>query len=1357
MLSKFTNQYSLSKTLRFELKPVGETADYIEDFKSQQLKDFVEIDQQRASDYLEIKKIIDDYHRDYIENSLSSNVNAETGEMIISFDDFNQAFDAYKKYKSNSKDKSRTKVWEDIQKELRKKLVSLFPNKANLFKKELITKDIPAFLKKKGEWDKNKAVVETFNKFTTYFKGFHENRQNMYSEKDQSTAISYRLMNENLPRFFDNCICYAKIIDKYKDLDLSLEQILLDKTNITSVAEIFKPHYYINLFTQTGIDNYQLILVGFTTDDGTKIQGLNEKINQFKQKLVQSIKDDAKAKGEKNKGKVYDLSGFTELYKQILSDRETASFIPEAFEDDRQLLESLSEFIKLAIGKKGLINQLQVAVEKLNTANLEKTYIKSAGLSSISQSLFKSYNIISQAIKHFTDNELKTKKQKEDYQKQKTYTLKELDENLYQFIKTLDEDNPIVIKYKEFTNPKQIISSSLKQIVQNTEKENKLQDTINNVQDILNLTELSKRRRAPNPEKVEDTGGKGFVQIQKIQTMLDAFMSISHALKPLHLVDGRKPINLPDKDNSFYSEFVVAYEEYANITIALYNKVRNHLTKKSFSKDKIKLNFDKGNFLNGFVESKTENSYNGTQYGGYLLRKQRLDGEYNYYLGISKKSNIFSFYDTDSKKDSDFERLNYYQAKTNSIYGSSYVGNYQVDKEDLVQSILNYVERQTKQSDFIVDLESAEDKNFKVEFLNEYNELKDEEKTPTRLLSMLEDKSHLDIPVLMESEEVKKANAKIIKNLQLTLETYKNKVEALYLLSNKKFDGLKELQDEISKAALNKSFIYQNICEDEMQVHLNNDDLFLFQIYNKDFSENRLKKRKRTDNLHTMYFKALMEGNNDCFDIGSGEVFFRKHSIPKHITHPRNLAIKNKNENNPKQKSSFTYDLIKDKRYTHDKFLFHLSVDINYKQEKPNKAFTIKHNNKINAELAEQDETCVIGIDRGERHLLYYAVINSQGKIIEQGSLNSISTDQGYKVDYQQKLHQKEKQRDKARKSWSSVENIKELKAGYLSHVIHKLALLIEKHNAIVCLEDLNFGFKRGRFKVEKQVYQKFEKALIDKLNYLVFKNKQAKEVGGNLNAYQLTAPFESFKQLEKQKQSGILFYVRADYTSKIDPATGFIDFLRPRYVSLAKSKAFFENIECFKYNANKGYFEMLFDYKKMKPSLKIKGYQSKWTVCTFGDVRYQNKRNDKGEWETESINVTHKLKQLLELANIQYKNGQDLKQELILKKETKFYKTLFWLLKLTLSLRHSKTGTDDDFILSPVANEKGQFYDSRNASSDMPKDADANGAYNIALKGLWNIQQIKAHDWNVEKPKTLKLNMSNEQWFEFAGSSPLR
>ena len=114
-------------------------------------------------------------------------------------------------------------------------------------------------------------------------------------------------------------------------------------------------------------------------------------------------------------------------------------------------------------------------------------------------------------------------------------------------------------------------------------------------------------------------------------------------------------------------------------------------------------------------------------------------------------------------------------------------------------------------------------------------------------------------------------------------------------------------------------------------------------------------------------------------------------------------------------------------------------------------------------------------------------------------SLNEIISDNGHRVDYQKLLDTKEKERDKARKNWTSVENIKELKEGYISQVVHKICELVVKYDAVIAMEDLNFGFKRGRFPVEKQVYQKFENMLISKLNLLIDKKADPTEDGGLL------------------------------------------------------------------------------------------------------------------------------------------------------------------------------------------------------------------------------------------------------------------
>ena len=60
--------------------------------------------------------------------------------------------------------------------------------------------------------------------------------------------------------------------------------------------------------------------------------------------------------------------------------------------------------------------------------------------------------------------------------------------------------------------------------------------------------------------------------------------------------------------------------------------------------------------------------------------------------------------------------------------------------------------------------------------------------------------------------------------------------------------------------------------------------------------------------------------------------------------------------------------------------------------------------------------------------------------------------------------------------------------------------------------------------------------------------------------------------------------------------------------------------------------------------------------------------------------------------------------------------------------MRYTVHGSEDenDFILSPVEYEPGKFFDSRTASENEPQNADSNGAYHIALKGLLMMRKIK-------------------------------
>ena len=302
------------------------------------------------------------------------------------------------------------------------------------------------------------------------------------------------------------------------------------------------------------------------------------------------------------------------------------------------------------------------------------------------------------------------------------------------------------------------------------------------------------------------------------------------------------------------------------------------------------------------------------------------------------------------------------------------------------------------------------------------------------------------------------------------------------------------------------------------------------------------------------------------------------------------------------------------------------------------------------------------------------------------------------------------------------------------------------KYRAIVVLEDLNMGFMRGRQKVEKQVYQKFEKMLIDKLNYLVDKNLEADRPGGLLHAYQLASPFESFRKLGKQ--SGFLFYIPAWNTSKIDPVTGFVNLLDVKYSSVEQSKAFFSKFKSIRYNAEKQWFEFAFDYSDF--GAKAEGTKTKWTLCTHGERIVTFRNPDKNnQWDNQPIDLTQRFLALFEQYRIDIHDN--LKEAIVMQTKKDFFEELTLCLRLTLQMRNSVTGTAEDYLISPVADENGCFYDSRKCGKDLPENADANGAYNIARKGLMMIAQIrKAEDLNK-----LKFDLTNKSWLNFAQQKP--
>ena len=392
--------------------------------------------------------------------------------------------------------------------------------------------------------------------------------------------------------------------------------------------------------------------------------------------------------------------------------------------------------------------------------------------------------------------------------------------------------------------------------------------------------------------------------------------------------------------------------------------------------------------------------------------------------------------------------------------------------------------------------------------------------------------------------------------------------------------------------------------------------------------------------------------------------------------------------------------------------------------------------------LKASKDVNIIGVDRGERNFIYICIINQKGKLIKCESLNSF-----HHTDYNKLLDSKKAEDKKRQRSWMQRKGLKNLKVGYISHAINYITRLMIEHNAIIVLEDLE-GLKLSRRGILKEVYSNFENQLEEKLRYLVIDKKNDDDFGHTKKGYQLIISKEMQDKIKRddcyEKIKGFLFYVPSEYTSAIDPTTGFLK-LTPRknlgaaskYISLFKSTQpdtipeaieFFNNFISIDYIKNKTEEHFSFEIKFGKKGKTVK-------ICTGKRIKY-DKYDKKNPYKL--VSVTEEIKQLLlKYSIIDVKEissnllNLKLKDRILNVNNILFHKELYNLYKLTLQLRNSDYNVD--YLISPIKNSKGMFFDTRQPQSALPQDPDANGAFNIARKGLIVLNKIKNDDPNLK------------------------
>ena len=109
-------------------------------------------------------------------------------------------------------------------------------------------------------------------------------------EKAKSTAISYRIVNENFPKFFANIKLFNYLKEHFPRIIIDTEESLKDYLKGKKLDSVFSIDGFNSVLAQSGIDFYNTVIGGISHEELTvKTHGLNEKINLERQQLISQV------------------------------------------------------------------------------------------------------------------------------------------------------------------------------------------------------------------------------------------------------------------------------------------------------------------------------------------------------------------------------------------------------------------------------------------------------------------------------------------------------------------------------------------------------------------------------------------------------------------------------------------------------------------------------------------------------------------------------------------------------------------------------------------------------------------------------------------------------------------------------------------------------------------------------------------------------------------------------------------------------------------------------------------------------------------------------------------------------------
>lgn len=1230
--------FPVTKTLAFQIIPVGKTRENLN--RQQTLENASEL----KKDYESLKAASDRVHKRFIEDTLSKfHLKYLSDGAKDSIQEYADVFlDAT--LSPEEKDILIAEVAANLRKQVADAFSAVRYNEKDtmlkaLASKALLTEILPA----EDLSDTEKASLGRLSQYTTYMRPYFEARDRMYEADQDGHTIPVRIIGDNLPIHLTNVRLFDALPEEVTSGAAKIFSALADRIEAFELRDVFTASFFSMLCPQSAIDTYNTLIGGVSNEDGTRIQGLNELINQYNQKQGKD--------GKK-------LKQFKKLKKQILSDRMSLSWLPDTLADDKQA-------VQVAFGLEDLLAGFTPAD---STAwNTAAVHVDAKRLGAYSNAVFGHWKEAESCLLKVYSEAFPKKSREGD----KGYA--ERIGKIFKAAKSfsLDEIHGAVAKYGSLApdSPAASAPSALRLYYMDkiAAKVTEARVSIGLLHDHVDADGV------PDAKLGQDAVSGELGPGAYMKDFLEQFNDAKNAALVFTDLGG-----ILDTDQDFYGRVVDFFGDVSRGLKAGYDTIRNYLTKKPYSTDKIQLYFDNPKLLDGWDTNKEPDNR------GVILR----DGD-DIFLGILPA-----------------------HAKRLFTYGKHL---------DPASSL----------------------KKMDVKFIPNPHMMLPKVAFSKKALS----EGNIPEPVMDLYRSGKAVKDYTKEEVALMVDFYKGVIASnpdwgVFGFQFKEAADYERLADFYHDvASQGYKTVFYGVSRDFIDKAVAEGDLFLFQVSCQDMLERHTGK---DGNYKALLYEALSgKIGGDVRLCGGGAVYFRPASLPRKVTHPAGVPIRTKNPDSEREKVTYVYDLIKDRRYTEDRYAFHIPVSI-YPDADAYGALSV--NRRVQEIVRETPGVYVLGINRGERNLISIAVTAPDGTIVEQRNLNVFDN-----FDYRRKLAEREKERTENRRNWTSVKDIKNIKAGYLTRVVGEIVRLVKKYGCVIAMERLDMDFKTGRQAFEKNVYEQFERDLVSRLSFLADKN-EADRFGTVL---QLANPGKTEIERTRFPQNGILFLMNPAHVSKTDPLTGFVNRLNLHFGKIAEAEAIIDRFDGFRFNPQSGRFVLTFHYDKAAPEKEAGDGKKAWNIETYGERVEQEQVEDApaGTYADKVTVLTDAMQKLLDGAGIDWKDGKDLLAGLK-GRGTEFYKSFFDLLRLTMRCTNWYNDTREFRIVGCTANAAGQFYDSRRAPERLPKDGDTLAAWNIARKAhivLKNIRDFKpgvttgADGKKAKGPRTV---VSDADWF---------